>query len=47
MTQAQRDAIRNPSAGLAIYQTNNTPGIRVYNGVAWTGYLVAADGLLP
>lgn len=47
MTQAQRDAIRTPVAGLVIYQTNNIPGIRIYNGVAWTGYSVAADGLLP
>ncbi len=26
MTQAQRNAIASPAAGLIIYQTNNTPG---------------------
>lgn len=35
MTQAQRDAIASPSTGLTIYQTNNTPGLYVYNGTIW------------
>lgn len=35
MTKAQRDAISTPLAGLAVYQTDNTPGLRVYNGTNW------------
>jgi hypothetical protein len=31
MTQAQRDGIASPAAGLLIYQTNNTPGYYYYN----------------
>lgn len=30
MTQVQRDAIANPSTGLMIYQTDNTPGFYYY-----------------
>ena len=33
MTKAQRDAIASPVAGLMIYQTDNTPGLRVYDNV--------------
>lgn len=36
MTQAQRNAIAAPVAGLLIYQTDNTPGFYYYNGSAWT-----------
>jgi hypothetical protein len=43
MTKAQRDAISSPVAGLAIYQTDNTPGLRVYNGVNWMRYTETAD----
>lgn len=43
MTKAQRDAIASPVAGLAIYQTDNTPGLRVYNGTNWMKYTETAD----
>jgi hypothetical protein len=35
MTQAQRDAIVSPAAGLLIYQTDGTSGYYVYNGASW------------
>jgi len=35
MTQAQRDLIATPAAGLIIFQTNNTPGFYYYTGSAW------------
>lgn len=35
MTLAQRNAIASPVAGLLIYQTNSTPGVYMYNGLAW------------
>jgi hypothetical protein len=43
MTQAQRNAITAPVAGLAIYQTDATPGLRVYNGTNWMRYTETAD----
>ncbi len=43
MTKTQRDAISSPPAGLAIYQTDNTPGLRVYNGTNWMKYTETAD----
>ena len=36
MTQAQRDAIRNPANSLMIYQTDNTPGYYYYASGSWT-----------
>lgn len=35
MTQAQRNAIVNPPAGLIVYQTDNTPGFHFNNGTGW------------
>ena len=35
MTESERDAISSPNEGLMIYQTNNTPGYRYYDGSAW------------
>lgn len=43
MTKTQRDAISSPVAGLAIYQTDNTPGLRVFNGTNWVKYSETAD----
>jgi hypothetical protein len=43
MTKAQRDAITSPPAGLMVYQTDNTPGLRVYNGTNWMRYTETAD----
>lgn len=43
MTKTQRDAISSPVAGLAVYQTDNTPGLRVYNGTNWMRYTETAD----
>ena len=35
MTFAQRNLIATPATGLLIYQTNSTPGVYYYNGIAW------------
>jgi hypothetical protein len=43
MTKTQRDAISTPVAGLAIYQTDNTPGLRVYNGTNWMRFTETTD----
>jgi len=43
MTKTERDAIGSPVAGLAVYQTDNTPGLRVYNGTTWMRYTETAD----
>lgn len=36
MTEAQRDAISNPVEGLVIYQTDETTGLYLYDGSAWS-----------
>ncbi len=43
MTQAQRNAIASPVAGMMIYQTNNIPGLRVFNGTNWMRFTEAVD----
>lgn len=43
MTKVQRDAIASPIAGMAVYQTDNTPGLRVYNGTNWIKYSESTD----
>ncbi len=43
MTKTQRDAIASPTAGMVIYQTDNTPGLRVRNGSNWMRYTETAD----
>jgi hypothetical protein len=43
MTKAQRDAISSPVAGLVIYQTDNIPGLRVYNGSNWVRFTETID----
>jgi hypothetical protein len=42
MTKAQRNAITKV-AGLMIYQTDNTPGLRVCNGANWIRYTESID----
>ena len=36
MTEAQRDAIESPAAGLLIYQTDGNAGLHQYVGSAWS-----------
>ena len=36
MNKNQRDAIKNPSTGLLIYQTNSSAGFYYYDGTKWT-----------
>jgi len=43
MTKAQRNAIGSPVAGMMVYQTDNTPGLRVYNGTNWMRFTETAD----
>ncbi len=43
MTRAQRDAISNPPAGLLIFQTDNNPGLRFYDGTRWNTYTPIED----
>jgi hypothetical protein len=43
MTEAQKDAILNPTAGLIIYQTNGVKGFKYHNGTIWTEFGGAAD----
>jgi hypothetical protein len=43
MTKTQRNAIASPVAGMVIYQTDNTPGLRVYDGTNWMRYTETAD----
>lgn len=35
MTQSQRDAIKNPVAGLIVFQTDKAIGTYLYNGTTW------------
>jgi len=35
LTQSERDLISNPSSGLLIFQTDNTPGFYYFDGVEW------------
>ncbi len=43
MTKTQRNAISSPAAGLMVYQTDNTPGLRVWNGSNWMRFTETAD----
>jgi hypothetical protein len=43
MTKTQRNAIASPAAGSMIYQNDNTPGLRVYNGTNWMRFTETAD----
>jgi hypothetical protein len=43
MTKAQRDAINPKVAGMVIFQTDNTPGLRVWNGINWMKFAESTD----
>lgn len=43
MTKAQRDAIASPADGLVLYQTDNTPGLRMRVSSAWVKFTTSAD----
>lgn len=43
MTKAQRDLISPLVGGLVIHQTDNTPGLREYNGTNWVRYTETVD----
>ncbi|MFA4853576.1 MAG: collagen-like protein, partial [Bacteroidales bacterium] len=43
MTKAERDAITLKVAGMIIYQTDDTPGLRVYNGTNWVRFTETID----
>lgn len=43
VTKAQRNAIAAPAAGLIVYQTDNIPGLRVYNGTNWVRFTETID----
>lgn len=45
LTKVQRDAL-TLEAGLVIYQTDDTPGIRVCNGMDWMKFTETADPLV-
>ena len=36
MSEAQRDAINNPTTGLLIFQNDATAGFYYYDGSSWT-----------
>lgn len=42
LTLTQRNAIGSPATGLVVYQTDNVPGLYVYNGSIW---VLQADNL--
>lgn len=46
MTQAQRDGISSPAAGLLIFQTNGTPGYYYYTGTDWVGITGTGAGAI-
>jgi hypothetical protein len=43
LSKAQRDAISSPQPGTAVYQTDNTPGLRIWNGSNWMAFTETAD----
>ena len=43
MTKTQRNAILGPATGLVIFQTDNTPGLRAYNGTNWMRFTETTD----
>lgn len=43
LTKTQRNAIASPVAGMMIYQTDNVPGLRVFNGTNWMRFTEIVD----
>jgi hypothetical protein len=43
MTKVQRDAIVSPVAGTMVYQTDSTPGLRMYDGANWMRFTETVD----
>ena len=43
VTKTQRDAIASPQPGMIVYQSDNTPGLRVYNGTNWMKFTETID----
>lgn len=43
MTKSDRNLIPSPTEGMMIYQIDNTPGLRVYNGTHWVRYSETDD----
>jgi len=43
MTKGQRNAITSDVAGMVIFQTDLTPGLRVYNGTNWMRFTETVD----
>ena len=43
MTKADRNLISSPANGLMVYQTDNTPGLRVRENGVWVRYTATAD----
>jgi hypothetical protein len=43
MTKSQRNSIPSPVAGLVVYQTDSTPGLRAYNGTHWVRFTESND----
>lgn len=47
MTQAQRQGINSPTAGLMVYQTDGTAGLWYYTGNAWIYIINSTSATLP
>jgi hypothetical protein len=47
MTQAQRQDINSPTAGLMVYQTDGTAGLWYYTGNAWIYIINSTSATLP
>jgi hypothetical protein len=43
MSRLMRDNIASPAMGMMIYQTDDTPGLRVYNGANWVKFTQTID----
>ncbi len=43
MTKTQRNAISSPAAGMVVFQTDNTAGLRAWNGTHWVKYTETND----